>query len=260
MMSLIDELIEALGAQAVQTGDAIAAAHQTDWSGVAPVLPLALVTPESTEQVAAAMRICHAHRVAVVPQGGLTGLAGGAVPRVDAVALSLKRMNRIESIDTAASTLQVQAGATLQQVQEAAAAQGLQFGVDLGARGSCQIGGNISTNAVGCGVLQFGMMREQVLGLEAVLADGTILTMLRPMLKNNTGYDLKQWFIGAEGTLGIVTRALLRARPLPRARITALLGVAQYPHILAVLGRLQAHFPGAVAAFEVMWQDFYSTS
>lgn len=260
MTLLIDELTEALGAQAVHTGDAIAVAHQADWSGVAPVTPLALILPENTEQVAAAMRICHAHRVPVVPQGGLTGLAGGAVPRADAVAVSLRRMNRIESVDTAASTLQVQAGATLQAVQEAATAQGLQFGVDLGARGSCQIGGNISTNAGGNGVLQFGMMREQVLGLEVVLADGTILPMLRPMLKNNTGYDLKQFFIGAEGTLGIVTRALLRARPLPRARSTALLGLAEYPHILAMLGRLQAHFPGAVSAFEVMWQDFYSTS
>nr|MBF0685651.1 FAD-binding oxidoreductase [Pseudomonas sp.] len=179
-MSLIDELIDVLGEQAVQTGDAIAAAHHADWSGVAPVVPMALILPRDTEQVAAAMRLCHAHRVAIVPQGGLTGLAGGAVPRPDAVALSLKRMNRIESIDTAASTLQVQAGATLQQVQEAAAAEGLQFGVDLGARGSCQIGGNISTNAGGNGVLQFGMMRQQVLGLEVVLADGTVLPMPRP--------------------------------------------------------------------------------
>src|SRR5690606_22043441 len=192
MMSLIDELTEALGAHAVQTAEAIPESHHADWSGVAPVMPLALVLPDSTEQVAMALRICHAHRVAVVPQGGLTGLAGGAVPRADAIALSLKRMNRIESVDTAASTLQVQAGATLQAVQEAAMAEGLQFGVDLGARGSCQIGGNISTNAGGHGVLQFGMMREQVLGLEVVLADGTILPMQRPMLKNNTGYDLKQ--------------------------------------------------------------------
>jgi len=145
-------------------------------------------------------------------------------------------------------------------VQEAAAAHGLQFGVDLGARGSCQIGGNLSTNAGGNGVLQFGMMREQTLGLEAVLADGSVLPMLRPMLKNNTGYDLKQFFIGAEGTLGVITRALLRLHPAPRARATALVGLADFETALALLGRLQSRFPGAVAAFELMWRDFVETS
>ncbi len=259
-MALLEELIAALGAEAVRVGQAIPVQHHADWSGMAPVTPLALVLPANTEQVAQAMRICHAHRIAVVPQGGLTGLAGGAVPRADAVALSLSRMNRIETVDTAAATMQVQAGATLQAVQQAAGEQDLQFGVDLGARGSCQIGGNISTNAGGNGVLQFGMMREQVLGLEVVLADGTILPMLRPMLKNNTGYDLKQWFIGAEGTLGIVTRAVLRLRAAPSARATALLGISQYPQVLAVLSLLQRQFPGALAAFELMWDDFFSLS
>ena len=253
-------LAEAIGADAVQTGDAIAPHCRTDWSGAAPVQPLALVRPRSTQDVSAVLHLCSEHRVPIVPQGGLTGLAGAAVPCLGGVALSLARMNAIESVDVAASTMTVQAGATLLAVQEAAAAHGLQFGVDLGARGSCQIGGNLSTNAGGNGVLQFGMMREQTLGLEVVLADGSVLPMLRPMLKNNTGYDLKQFFIGAEGTLGVITRALLRLHPAPRARATALVALADFDTALALLGRLRTRFPGAVAAFELMWRDFVETS
>ena len=253
-------LEEAVGADAVQTGEAIAPHHRTDWSGTPPVQPLALVRPRSTRDVSAVLRLCSEHRVPVVPQGGLTGLAGAAVPCVGGIALSLARMNAIESVDVAASTMTVQAGATLLAVQETAAAHGLQFGVDLGARGSCQIGGNLSTNAGGNGVLQFGMMREQTLGLEVVLADGSVLPMLRPMLKNNTGYDLKQFFIGAEGTLGVITRALLRLHPAPRARATALVALADFDTALALLGRLRTRFPGAVAAFELMWRDFVETS
>ena len=225
-------LVDALGADRVQVGDAVPARHHTDWSGTAPVPPLALVRPRSTEEVSALLRLCHAHRVPVVPQGGLTGLAGAAVPCVGGVALSLERMNAIEAVDARSATLTVQAGATVQTVQEAALAVGLQFGV----------------------------VREQVLGLEVVLADGTMLPMLRPMLKNNTGYDLKQWFIGAEGTLGVVTRALLRLRPLPRAKATALVALSDYDAALALLGRLQGRFPGALSAFELMWRDFVEAS
>ena len=200
----LEDLQQALGADVVQIGDAIEARFHTDWSGTPPVQPLALVRPRSTEEVSAALRLCHAHRVAVVPQGGLTGLAGGAVPVQGCIAISMERMNAIEDLNARSALMTVQAGVTLQRVQEAALEAGLVFGVDLGARGSCQIGGNVSTNAGGNGVLQHGMMREQVLGLEVVLADGTVLPMLRPMLKNNTGYDLKHFFIGAEGTLGII--------------------------------------------------------
>ena len=211
----LDELISTLGAEVAQRGDDVPARYHTDWSGTPPQRPLALVRPRSTDEVSALMRLCTAHRVPVVPQGGLTGLAGAAVPVAGAVAVSMERMNAIEDVNARTALMTVQAGATLQAVQEAAVAAGMVFGVDLGARGSCQIGGNVATNAGGNGVLQHGMMREQVLGLEVVLADGTVLPMLRPMLKNNTGYDLKQFFIGSEGTLGIVTRVLLRLRPAP---------------------------------------------
>lgn len=249
-----------LGADVVLTGDAIEARYHTDWSGTPPVQPLALVRPRTTEEVSAALRLCHEHRVAVVPQGGLTGLAGAAVPVEGCVAISMERMNAIEDINSRSMLMTVQAGATLQAVQEAAVEAGMVFGVDLGARGSCQIGGNVSTNAGGNGVLQHGMMREQVLGLEVVLADGTVLPMLRPMIKNNTGYDLKHFFIGAEGTLGVITRVLLRLRPQPRAKVTALVAMPGFDESLAVLQRMQQHFGNSVAAFELMWDSFVQTS
>jgi FAD/FMN-containing dehydrogenase len=253
---LLNELRLVLGPEQVLSGAAIAGAHCQDWSGAEPVRPLAVLRPGSSAEVAHALAICQRHRVPVVPQGGLTGLAGGAVPVPQGVALSLARMNAIVELDAAAATVTVQAGATLASVQQAAAVHGLCLGVDLGARGSCQIGGCLSTNAGGLGVLQYGMMREQCLGLEAVLADGTLLPMLRPMLKNNTGYDLKQLFIGAEGTLGVITAAVLRLRAAPAARATALVGVQDYRQVLILMQRLQSHFLGGLAAFELMWADF----
>ncbi|QXW18471.1 FAD-binding oxidoreductase [Comamonas aquatica] len=256
----VKDLQQALGAEVVLVGDAVEARYHTDWSGTPPVAPWALVRPRSTEEVSTALRLCHVHRVPVVPQGGLTGLAGGAVPVEGGVAISLERMSAIEDINARSAVMQVQAGATLQAVQEAAVEAGLVFGVDLGARGSCQIGGNVATNAGGNGVLQHGMMREQVLGLEVVLADGTVLPMLRPMIKNNTGYDLKQFFIGAEGTLGVITRVLLRLRPMPQAKATALVAMPSFDQALAVLQRMQRRFGNSVAAFELMWDNFVQAS
>jgi FAD/FMN-containing dehydrogenase len=250
----------ALGDDTVAVGEAIPERHLTDWSGVPAVRPLALLRPRSTQQVSAALQLCTQHRVPVVPQGGMTGLAGAAQPLAQGVALSLDRMQAIEQLDAATRTLTVQAGATVQSVQEAASAQGLLFGVDFGARGSAQVGGALATNAGGNGVLRFGMMREQTLGLEVVLADGSVLPMLRPMQKNNTGYDLKQFFIGAEGTLGVITRALLRLHPAPATRVTMLAAVPDYAAALALLARLQARAGAGLAAFELMWRDFVVAS
>lgn len=254
--SLLTEWRRVLGPDGLLTGEDMPAECHTDWSGTTPTAPLALLRPATTAQVAAALRTGHAHRVPVVPQGGRTGLTGAATPTPGSVALSLDRLNAIENIDTVAQTITVQAGATLQAVQEAAQRAGLLFGVDLGARGSCQIGGNLSTNAGGNGVVQFGMMREQTLGLEVVLSDGTVLDMMRPLIKNNTGYDLKHVFIGAEGTLGVITRAVLRLHLAPTAHTTALVAVTDANQALTLLGRLRARCPGGVAAFELMWRDF----
>ena len=234
--------------------------YWTDWSGTPPERPLALVRPRTTEDVSRLLQLCTQHRVPVVPQGGLTGLAGAAVPTGEMVAVSMERMNQIEDLNVRTGVMQLQAGVTLQATQEAAVAAGMVFGVDLGARGSCQIGGNVSTNAGGNGVLQHGMMREQVLGLEVVLADGTVLPMLRPMIKNNTGYDLKQFFIGAEGTLGIITRVMLRLRPAPQARATTLVAMPDFDSALAVLKRMQSRFGNSVAAYELMWNSFVQAS
>ncbi|MEG0200214.1 MAG: FAD-binding oxidoreductase, partial [Comamonas sp.] len=256
----LEQLISTLGADVAQRGAEVPERFWTDWSGTPPVQPLALVRPRSTEDVSALLRLCSQHRVAVVPQGGLTGLAGAAVPTQDAVAVSLERMNAIEEVNAQTGLMQVQAGVTLQTVQETAVNAGMVFGVDLGARGSCQIGGNVSTNAGGNGVLQHGMMRDQVLGLEVVLADGSVLPMLRPMIKNNTGYDLKQFFIGAEGTLGIVTRVLLRLRPAPQATATTLVAMPDFDSALAVLKRMQSRFGNSVAAYELMWDSFVQAS
>ena len=164
-------------------------------------------------QVSAALAICNRHGQPVVTQGGLTGLAGGACTTAGDIALSLARMDAIEEIDPLSATMTVQAGAPLETVQQAAARAGLLFPLDLGARGSCTLGGNLATNAGGNRVIRYGMARDQVLGLEAVLADGSVLDGTRKMVKDNTGYDLRHLMIGSEGTLGVITRAVLRLRP-----------------------------------------------
>ena len=258
--TFLDELISTLGADVAQRGSEVPERYWTDWSGTPPERPLALVRPRSTDDVSRLLQLCSKHRVPVVPQGGLTGLAGAAVPTGEMVAVSMERMNQIEDLNVRTGVMQVQAGVTLQATQEAAVAAGMVFGVDLGARGSCQIGGNVATNAGGNGVLQHGMMREQVLGLEVVLADGTVLPMLRPMIKNNTGYDLKQFFIGAEGTLGIITRVMLRLRPAPQATATTLVAMPDFDAALAVLKRMQSRFGNSVAAYELMWDSFVQAS
>ncbi|HWK55573.1 MAG TPA: FAD-binding oxidoreductase [Hyphomicrobiales bacterium] len=238
-------------------GAAIGERHHGDWSVELPHAPLALLRPASTEEVAAVLRCCHAAGQAVVVQGGLSGLCGGATPQTGELALSLELLNGIEEIDRAAMTMTVKAGTPLQVVQEAAAQAGFVFPLDLGARGTCQIGGNISTNAGGNQVLRFGMMRNLVLGLEAVLADGTVINSMNKMLKNNAGYDLKQLFIGSEGTLGVVTRAVLRLYPRAASRTSALIALADFPSVLVTLQRLSAAFGGGLSAFEVMWSSYY---
>lgn len=261
MPSIAAKLTTLLGDDLVTPQADIPPHYRTDWSEIPGQQPAALVRPRSTADVQKTLQYCHQQRITVVPQGGRTGLAGSAtVIRPDCIVLSMERMHHIEALDTQADTMLVQAGTTLEAVQQAAAAHGLLFSVDLGARGSCQIGGAVATNAGGNGVLQHGMMRDQVLGLEVVLADGTVLPMLRPMIKNNTGYDLKHFFIGSEGTLGVITRVLLRLFPAPQARLTALIALPDYAAALALLSQLKQHFPAEVAAFELMWQDFWHWS
>jgi FAD/FMN-containing dehydrogenase len=256
LSTLLTQLRAALGEHAVLTGEAISPRHYSDWTGHAPTCPAALLLPDSTEQVASALRLCNAAGRSVVPQGGMTGLAGGAVPRAEDIALSLQRLHGIEELDMAAATLTARAGTALHLLQAAASDAGLLFPLDLGARGSCQIGGNIATNAGGNSVIRYGMTRDLVLGLEVVLADGRVLDLMNKMIKNNCGYDLKQCFIGSEGTLGIITRAVLKLVPRPSEPTTLLCALADYPSAVKLLRRLQAAV-GTPQAYELMWQDFF---
>lgn len=261
MQGLSNELLGALrsqlGADALETGADISARYHADWSGHDPCAPLALVRPRTTEEVSRCLKLCNEFAQPIVVQGGLTGLAGGATPRPGELALSLERLKGIESLDAAGATLIACAGTPLAAIHEAAAAQGLQFALDLGARGSCTIGGNIATNAGGVRVIRYGMAREQVLGLEVVLADGTVLSSLNSMLKNNAGYDLKQLFIGTEGTLGVVTRAVLRLQPAPCERHTAFVALSSFADLVALLGECRRMVGGQLSSFEVMWSDYY---
>lgn len=211
-----------------------------------------LLKPATTEQVSAILTICHETGTAIVPQGGNTGLVGAQIPLHGEVLLSLKRMNRIRALDVPGMTLTAEAGVTLKQAQDAAAGRQLLFPLSLGSEGSCTIGGNISTNAGGNHVLRYGMMRALVLGLEVVLADGRVLPMLKSLHKDNTGYDLKQLFIGAEGTLGIVTAASLRLFPHPAQMVTALTAVPSPEAALALLGHMQARTGGLLSSFELV--------
>jgi FAD/FMN-containing dehydrogenase len=253
----LDELRAALDAHAVLAGADVPARNRNDYSGLPPSTPLAVVRPADVAGVAAALRICHAHGIGVVPQGGLSGLCGGARAASDQIALSLERLVGVEEIDAASATMTVRAGTPLEAVQQAAEAAGFFCPLDLGARGSCAIGGNLSTNAGGNRVIRYGMARDMVLGLEAVLADGTVVTSLNKMMKNNAGFDLKHVFLGSEGTLGVITRAVLRLYPKPASTMVALFALDDYASALALLAAARRDLGPLLSAFEAMWPDYW---
>jgi len=249
-------LRERLGEKTVLTGSDVHTRSAGIWRSDT-IAAKAIVRPNTTEQVAHAMQICAQHNQAVVAHGGLTGLVESGLTSPNEVVISLELMNSIEEIDATDRTMLVQSGVVLQRVQEAAEDAGLMFPLDLGGRGSATIGGNIATNAGGNRVLRYGMARDMVLGLEVVLADGRIVTSLNRMIKNNAGYDLKQLFIGTEGSLGIVTRALLRLREKPLEQPTMLVAVPGFAQLTQFLKHMDAALGGTLSAFEVMWNNFY---
>lgn len=256
MADLIAEITDIVGATGILLDDDVKARNPDFW-GQHENLAKAIVRPTNTDELSKVMALCYEANQSVVPWGGVTGLVHGALPSSNDIALSLERMNNIENIDNVAGTITVEAGCVLQTVQEAAIANDWLFALDLGARGSATIGGNIATNAGGNQVIRYGMMRQQVLGLEAVLADGTIVSSMNTMLKNNAGYDLKQLFIGSEGTLGIVTKAVLRLNPLPKSKQTAFLAVDSFVQLTGLLKSLNSDLGGQLTCFEVMWDNFY---
>src|ERR1700688_2235924 len=252
----LGELKAAVGEGAwLEAADAVAP-YLTDfrrlYHGATPLVLL----PRDVAGVAQILRICERESVAVVPHGGNTSYCGGATPDESGsqIVLSLRRLNRVRQIDAANYSMIIEAGCTLAEAQGAAREADRLFPLSLGSEGTAQIGGNLSTNAGGTAVLRYGMMRDLVLGLEVVLADGRVLAGLKSLRKDNTGYDVKSLFIGAEGTLGIITAASLKLFPLPADTATALVGIDSPPHVLDLLARLRAAAGDQVTTFELMPQ------
>ncbi|MEF7616108.1 FAD-binding oxidoreductase [Aquincola sp. MAHUQ-54] len=253
MSGLVEALRRAIGDAQVLTGPDAAPYEQEQrrrWPGQA----LAVARPGSTAEVAAVLRLAAAHGASVVPQGGNTGLVGGGVPDATGrqLVLSLTRMNRVRGIDAANLTMTAEAGCVLQALQAAARAQGLLFPLSLAAEGSCTIGGNLATNAGGTQVLRYGNTRELCLGLEVVTAQGEVWSGLSGLRKDNTGYDLRDLFIGSEGTLGVITAATLKLYPQPVATLTALAACPSLEACVALLMRARARLGAGLTAFEVM--------
>jgi len=257
MNALIKSICDIVGPQGVLTGEDVSS-RSDSWPPTGGCQALAIIRPASTAEVSEVLKLCHEHGQPVVTHGGMTGLVGGTKASPNEIALSLERMKNVDPVDSVNRTITVQAGVALQTVHEAAENAGLLFPLDLGARGSATIGGTIATNAGGNGVIRYGMMREQLLGIEAVLADGTVISSMKDVIKNNTGYDLKQLFVGSEGTLGIITRAVLRLRPLPRSQNTALVAIDNFDKLGQFLKAMDSALGGTLSAFEVMWNDFYT--
>jgi FAD/FMN-containing dehydrogenase len=250
----IAQLASLLGADCVRTDPGELAPLLVDHRGLYHGSAAALILPRSVAQVATTLAFCNTHRLAVVPQGGNTGYCGGATPDASGsqVLVSLRRLNRVREVDPLNYSLTAEAGCLLAEVQRAAAAAEAFFPLSLGSEGSCQIGGNLSTNAGGTSVLRYGMMRELVLGLEVVLPDGRVLDRLTSLRKDNTGYDVKSLFLGAEGTLGIITAATLKLFPAIHSSATAFVAVPSVRAAVELLSLLRTHSGDRVSSFELM--------
>jgi FAD/FMN-containing dehydrogenase len=251
---LLQRLTSLVGPAGIVTDSSDLEPYAVDWRKLFPGRPACVVRPSSTEQVASIVQVCRGAGVAIVPQGGNTGLAGGAVPDPSGtqVVVSLNRMAAIRHLDPVGLTIEAEAGCILKVAQDAAAAAGRLLPISLAAEGSATIGGVVAANAGGVNVLRYGMTRSLVLGLEVVLPDGTVVNGLRRLRKDNAGYDWKQLFIGSEGTLGIVTAAVLRLLPRPKHTVTALLSVADPAAALRLLALAQDELGDQISAFELI--------
>lgn len=251
---LLAEIHAIVGDRGVLQGDDVTMRSCDPFRHVAPKGAM-IVRPASTQEVSRVMACCHRAGQRVVMHGGRTGVAGGAFAGEDEIILSLERMSRIEEVCPITNLATVEAGVTIEALQNAAAAEGLFYPVDLGSKGTATVGGTVSTNAGGNRVLRWGMTRANVMGLEVVLADGTVVNAMNRLVKNNTGYDVKQYFIGAEGTLGIVTRAVMKLVPAPSSQFVAFVAVPDLAGIIRLL--TEARRLSILSAFEVMWPDYY---
>lgn len=252
---LIERLRAVVGEGGILTGEDVSSRHPGVFMSC--IEADVIVRPVGTEQVSQILALCNAARQPVVVQGGMSGWVRATQTRPGDVVLSLERMSKIESVDLDNRTATVQAGVILENFQDHLEEFGLSFALDLGGRGSCQLGGNAATNAGGVRVIRYGMMREQVLGLEVVLADGRIVSSLNRMIKNNTGYDLKQLFLGSEGTLGVITRLVLRLRETPSSSNTAMVCANTFEQISKLLRHMDGALGGQLSAFELLDNNFY---
>jgi len=252
--NFLDAIAAIVGKNHVLTGENDSAPYTTDWRKQYRGAAVGVVRPASTAEVSAVVRLCAEARIAIVPQGGNTSLSGGSVPtgKQSEIVLSLTRMNRIRQLDALNDTLTAEAGCVLAEIQRAASDAGRLFALSLAAEGSCQIGGNLATNAGGVNVLRYGNARDQVLGIEAVLPDGRVWDGLRGLRKDNTGYDLKQLFIGAEGTLGVITAAVLKLHPKPSASATAWIAVENPQRAVELLSHMKNACGDRLTAYELL--------
>ncbi|MEA9600303.1 FAD-binding oxidoreductase [Polynucleobacter sp. AP-Sanab-80-C2] len=257
MNQILGELHQILEQKFILTADQDKAPYLTDWRKRYTGRALAVVLPKTAQEVAKIVQLCAANQIAVVPQGGHTGFCGGATPDDSGkqIVLNLKRMNTIREIDVANQTITLEAGCILQAVQEKAAEQDFLFPLSLGAEGSCMIGGNLATNAGGTNVLRYGNTRDLCLGLEVVTAQGEIWNGLKGLRKDNTGYDLRDLFIGSEGTLGIITAAVMKLYPLPISQWTTLVAANSVASTIALLNLFQKRATSLLTGFEMMTQE-----
>jgi len=255
MTNIIRILKEELGNVTILSRDEASKRAVSYWDN-SPLQAKALIRPKTTQDVSTILRLCNGHGQSVVTHGGNTTCVQGTRSTVNDIVISLESMRNISEIDTISGTATIEAGAILETVQNTVKAKGLFLPLDLGARGSCTIGGNLATNAGGVNVLRYGMARSMVLGLEAVLPNGTIISSMNKMLKNNAGYDLKQLFIGTEGTLGIITRAVIKLMPLQVTTNMALVALPDFNAVMHLLTHLKTKIGSNLSAYEVMWGEY----
>ena len=256
-VNIITILKDNLGNESVLTNEAVKERFHHIWSMDVPLNAKAVVLPKSTEDVSRIMKICHEFNQPVVIHGGLTNLVGSTETNSDEVVISMERMNKIEEVDEKSRTITVQAGVILEQIQNAAKEKNLLFPLNFGAKGSAQAGGFISTNAGGLRVFRYGMTRNLVLGLEVVMADGTFISSMKKIIKDNSAYDLKQLFIGSEGTLGIITKAVLKLVEAPKSRNSAFVGINDYEKVIQFLKYMDAGLAGTLSGFELLWKNTF---
>lgn len=259
MSSIVDDIAQAIGPEKVLNSDQIAERFDHVWNTDKPLIAKAVVLAKTTEDVSAVLKICNAANQSVVMHGGLTNLVGSTRCKPNDIVLSLEKMDAIIEIDTQSRTMTVEAGCILENIQQAAAEKDMLFPLNFGAKGSAQIGGCVGTNAGGLRVLRYGMTRNLILGMEAVLADGTILSSLKKIIKNNSGYDLKHLLIGSEGTLGIVTKVVLKLEEAPKSRNSAFVGFNDFNKLVDFLKYADKTLGGTLSAFELLWQGAYKT-